>query len=637
MGEPNRNVSFYGTAEPPQALREVNIGSLSLLYSHESLRRLTWRGTELVRGITWPIRDANWGTYSAEILDEQIEYDADRFNVKLRFSVADGRLDCLLNVAAESSGEVTVDLTMTPVDGSFSTNRAGLTVLHPINGIAGNPLSVTHSDGKNENTKFPGLISFDQPVMDIQRLNYSVGDKQADITFDGEIFEMEDQRNWSDASYKTYCVPLVFPFTYTLESPITQSIHLKCTGGVDTDKNQSNSPLSADVSVNRVPQVGLVVQPGWTGDTKTHAVIGKSGVTHFLMRVGSEPSSTFLSDCANLSTISGAPIDAEIVLDNSQPVADALLHTAESFSKSGVSPERVLALPAPYLQSHQPTGPWPEGPTPSDVCKAARSAFPMAKIGAGMMTNFTELNRCRPDPDSCDYISHANTAIVHAGDDLSVLETLETLPQVFESAEALAAGKPYRLGLVSIGMRSNPYGEDVAENPTQIRRTMAREDPRQRGLFGAAWAVGVLAATEGSAVETLCLAAPTGPFGIAYTPQDYPQIGFDGSDALVYPLYHVVHEACRMAGAKRLSFSSLPDGLSAFGAQLNGDKCAMLANVTDRSQSVSIAQTAEVVMLDTHQIAAAVSDEDWLENAERESVTKFTMEPFAIAFLRWSD
>ena len=28
------------------------------------------------------------------------------------------------------------------------------------------------------------------------------------IRFEGDLFEMEDQRNWTDASYKTYSTPL---------------------------------------------------------------------------------------------------------------------------------------------------------------------------------------------------------------------------------------------------------------------------------------------------------------------------------------------------------------------------------------------------------------------------------------------
>ena len=34
----------------------------------------------------------------------------------------------------------------------------------------------------------------------------------AEVRFEGETFEMEDQRNWTDASYKTYCTPLSLPY-----------------------------------------------------------------------------------------------------------------------------------------------------------------------------------------------------------------------------------------------------------------------------------------------------------------------------------------------------------------------------------------------------------------------------------------
>jgi hypothetical protein len=49
---------------------------------------------------------------------------------------------------------------------------------------------------------------------------------------EGDIFEMEDQRNWSDLSYKTYCTPLALPFPVTLEAgtKIRQKITLRLLG-----------------------------------------------------------------------------------------------------------------------------------------------------------------------------------------------------------------------------------------------------------------------------------------------------------------------------------------------------------------------------------------------------------------------
>ena len=48
------------------------------------------------------------------------------------------------------------------------------------------------------------------------------------MRFAGDVFEMEDQRNWTDASYKTYCTPLALPFPVEIPegARISQSVTL---------------------------------------------------------------------------------------------------------------------------------------------------------------------------------------------------------------------------------------------------------------------------------------------------------------------------------------------------------------------------------------------------------------------------
>jgi hypothetical protein len=134
-------------------------------------------------------------------------------------------------------------------------------------------------------------------------------------------------------------------------------------------------------------------------------------------------------------------------------------------------------------------------------------------VGGGSLTNFTELNRCRPDPASVDFVTFGNTAIVHAADDLSVWQTLEALPDIFATARGIAGGKPLHLGLLSIGMRSNPYGAAVAPNPGLLKLPMAMDDPRQDTGFAAAYAVGVLARAAAAGADSLALAMAGGPLG----------------------------------------------------------------------------------------------------------------------------
>lgn len=626
----DQNIILYGTSEEPASLRSVQLGPLSFIYTSEAIRRISWYGTELIRAFTWPIRDESWGTYPPVIIEEKILEDGELFTGSLTFTVGDGRLMCEVKIAASHDGTLSLEMVMTPSGGPFATNRAGFTVLHPIKGIAGAPLRVQHSGGNVEETEFPKLISPGQPVFDIQGMTYGLAGKTVEIVFDGEVFEMEDQRNWSDASYKTYCVPLVFPFTYNIDTSVTQSIQVSLTGGPEgAEATASDQSVAFEVSDAAAPDIGLAVEDGWL----EHAdLIEETGVGHLRVRVGSDANNSYLARIA--AAAQGLDLDLEVVIADGDDPETALAQVQNKLTSQGLHPSRVIALRSGYLGSHQPSGPWPEGPKPAEVVEASRKAFPGVSIGGGMLTNFTEMNRCRPNPDLCDFVTHGNTAIVHAGDDLSVTETLEALPQIFESALSLANGKPYRLGLMSIGMRSNPYGAAVADNPMQVRRTMAREDPRHRGLFAAAWAVGVLAATADNAVDSLCLSAPTGPFGVAYHKQDYRQVYFDETKgAVVYPIFHVVKAAAEMAGQPRLNISGLPEGIYAYGTQTSNGCRIVLANVTPFKTVIDLGQTGQMTRLDSASFDAATSHANWLESETRLNVKKrISLEGFSVAF-----
>jgi hypothetical protein len=65
------------------------------------------------------------------------------------------------------------------------------------------------------------------------------------MRFEGDTFEMEDQRNWTDASFKTFCTPLRLPFPVELKKGehIKQVVSLK-TEGVPATK-RATKPLDA--------------------------------------------------------------------------------------------------------------------------------------------------------------------------------------------------------------------------------------------------------------------------------------------------------------------------------------------------------------------------------------------------------
>jgi hypothetical protein len=234
----------------------------------------------------------------------------------------------------------------------------------------------------------------------------------------------------------------------------------------------------------------------------------------------------------------------------------------------------------------------------------------------------------------CDYIAHGSTAITHASDDCSVIESLEGLSHVYRSASAIAEGRDYRLGLVAIGMRSNPYGSGVVENMQQTRIAMAGADPRQRGLFAAAWAVGAVAATEGHDVSSLALSAFVGPFGMIHRREPWVQpIYQEGRTDMVYPIFHAVRFMSAMGGAARLSFPALGNGIVGVASRASSGIRLILANLGTGTSRVGIPREAEARFLNARSFLSAIHDPQWLNTSAPDHVSEVALEPFGVAFL----
>ncbi len=480
-----------------RAAVDIGTGRLSAPVVEGDLRGLRFDGREVLRRVSYLVRDADWGTIPTVTLKEQIA--PGRYH--RRFAEAGGLFKG--DFRAEIDGELQLRLSVSFYFARAArVNRAGFTVLHPLEGVAGQPVLVRHADGPPTGTTFPRLVAPGQPARNITGLSHAVGPVTVDLSFAGEVFEMEDQRNWSDASFKTYCRPLSLPrpFAVPAGGTIRQEIVLRL--GVGPTEREPKPQAASGLA--RMPAVLLAHEPGLS---TAAALTAFPGVPVLLRIDRTTPD-------ADLAALAPRPdVAVEIVFDT----LDDLGLQATRLKRAGLRPLRIIALPRAYLASHQPEGPWPDGPAPRDAIAPLRDAFPGVPVGSGSLTNFTEFNRCPPDA-AADFASFGNTAIVHAADDTSVCETLEAMPAIFATAQALAPGKPLHLGLFSIGMRSNPYGAGVVPNPTGQPTPMAMLDARQATGFAAAYAVGILAAAARAGVQSLALAMPDGPLGATGSP-----------------------------------------------------------------------------------------------------------------------
>jgi hypothetical protein len=92
-----------------------------------------------------------------------------------------------------------------------------------------------------------------------------------------------------------------------------------------------------------------------------------------------------------------------------------------------------------------------------------------------------------------------------------------TLPAMAKSVRAIIGDKPFAVGPSAIGMRFNPCGAAPQANPKDIRQAMNCNDPRQRGLLGAAWNLAYFAHFARHGAEAIALGGLIGPFGAIYS------------------------------------------------------------------------------------------------------------------------
>lgn len=614
-------VARYGTTEPSAAARVLSLGPVSMQVAGGTIRSLSFDGTEVLRGLAFPVRDADSGTMATATLGEEVTEASGTLCYRRTFIVADAfDGDVTVTVAEDARGvDVAAALCLT-ARCDVVTNRAGFVVLHPLAGVVGEPVTVRRADGSVEELAFPRLISPGQPVRDIAGLAHVVNGVTVQIAFKGDVFEMEDQRNWTDATFKTYCRPLAAPRPYTVAAGerVQQAITIRLgRSGADAPGKPRSlqretvafSPHASPAPFQHralAPAITLALDEAvapldWAA-AQALAAVPFAGA---LVRLRPETAVDALAAARRL----GLPLALEVVVPEWADLADALARVAAQCAAAGLAAQRVVALPEAYLASIQPAGPWPAA-TPEDAAAAACTAFPDAVVGSGMLTYFTELNR-RP-PRAGAFVTFGTAAIVHAADDASVLQTLEALPDVFASAGAIAGSRPLHLGLVAIGMRSNPYGAATAPNPDHRRVEMALADPRQRGLFAAAFAIGAARAAAEAGVASLALGMAGGPLGLT-------------DQGTARPVFHVARALAGLSG-RSITLAGGPGGL----VEIAANAVRIITNL-GADRTVIETGGAAVAHLSAATVAAA-RDPAWLDRARRGPQT-VALAPLDVVFL----
>jgi len=469
-------------------------------------RAITIAGEEVFRGIGFVVRDRNWATPALAGTCE-IEHAPGRIVARGRgrLSLEEAVLDWTTEWTVTEAGLIARARFASPT--GFDTARTGFVALHSLGAARGRDVRITHPGGEVDEQTFPDLVSPHQPFFDIAGMDYiTAAGHGLHIAFDNEVFETEDQRNWTDASYKTYCRPLARPFPFTIRDTTEQGVRVAFSPIAISSVGAAAPPTVAKRTA--MPALGTALPPGAMA-LGTGAALRQLAPAFTAIEID-----LFDEDWAarTMEKIQATP--GQIRLD--------LRPHAQQIAAIGTL--------LPHLQDGRLLAVSLWGADDATLADA-RHLLPDVAIGGGTGAFFTELNRMTAWPARADYLAWTSNPTVHGDSDDTLGESIEPLNDILRTALATLPVKRFQIGPLTLGMRFNPNA-----TTEEGRRRAAAPDPRQGTLIAAAWLVGTVAGYAENAVTALTFFEPIGPKGLL------------AADGAVTPAGHVFTRLAALAG-----------------------------------------------------------------------------------------
>lgn len=457
--------------------RELNAGPIQVRYENGFLRTLSAGNRELVRMIYFALRNPNWDTARMVITNERIDQTADTFQIQYDWQVNDSGIDMAGRVDMQGHTTGTIDVTFRGEARSiFQRNRIGICVLHPLSATTGQPCQITSPDGSLLNGQFPDLISPDQPFLNIRSMTWqtALGDT-AQLDFLGDIFETEDQRNWTDASFKTYSTPRVLPIPVTVQvgTVVEQRVRFRPVSLAGENVSVPVTPGGTIQTENKL-RIGLGQRADGRRLRSTEvSLLRKLALSHLRADV-------FLADIDWIESLQNARADAheldvplEIALFFPTNALDRLNQFLAFLETNPTSIQSVLLFDfATRLTSDTLL---------RQLTPTLRSKLPTVPIGGGTDANFAEFNRNRFAYDLVDFVTFSINPQVHAFDNQTMMENVATQADVVRTAQQLTNNKPVHISAITLLPRFNPA------LLTTFPRPLPPTDSRQTTEFAAVW------------------------------------------------------------------------------------------------------------------------------------------------------
>lgn len=493
---------------------------------HGRLRYFSFCGNEFIRMIHVAVRDENWMTVPYEITDFDLLQAGEKLVITFSVIYSSWSISFAAQVKVEAEPN-RMEFSFSGVaENDFLKNRIGICLLLPVENCNNELCTIITAKGDSMEGKFPADISAHQPFVDISSIEWQT--KEGVFTtasFCNEIFEMEDQRNWADQSYKIYGTPLHFPFPVQMKrgDSVEQSVSLHFRF---PEKKSVKKILSLKRSGIKAPFPLIGLQ--YTGKIREHqndsGLLKQLSLHHLRIDLSFEKNwqenlYTALKSSVEVSayvelviTMQGEAVPVEsicrMIIETEALIFTVVLLTAGSNVTAMENTASVISLFREQLKG--------------------------VPIGTGTAFHFAEINRFYEIQPGVNFLALPINPQVHAADTLTIIENLAAFSEIVQTASNRFA-MPIHVSRLTLRYpgNSDPAGGNRYDSPDGRRWV---EDFRQDSLFCAAWVAIALKYLSGVASITLF-----DDFGASGVIKERNALS-NTSELSVTPAYLVLHE-----------------------------------------------------------------------------------------------
>ncbi len=476
---------------------QLNAGPIQLFLDNGSLRQFLVNGEEVLQMVYLSFRDPQWNTAAITLTNQSIHQADGSFTIAYDWQVNDAGIRMVGNaqMSGQSDGTITFDF-YGKATATFQRNRIGICVLHPVAGLTGQPCRIEHTNGQTTNSLFPVLIPPNQPFRDIRGMTWQMASGRVfRLAFSGEVFETEDQRNFTDASYKTYPTPVDLPRPVTVETgtEIRQQIIFTV--------EKSGLPARPRIGLGHRPD-GPPLSQAEANTLKTLNLSHLRADVHLTKADWADILLTVQLDAHLL----GIPLELALFFGDEAP------EQAHTFARFAL--DHALSMYALSLFESETSR--SSDALLTDVLPVLRQELPDVLLGGGTNAHFVDLNGNRFDFSLIDFVTYSITPQVHLNDDLTLMENVAGQADTVLSARILSGGKPVHISPITLLPRYN------ADAPPGDRVNIPPADPRQKTDFGAEWTRRSLASLTRIGAASVTYFETHGPRGLLDESTLYP-------------------------------------------------------------------------------------------------------------------